>query len=194
VNGQDKSIVAPWTSAHAAIRQCGIARYVAQVIVHAVSRPLIFLDVDGVLIPFVARPGRRLRAADSPQQGNPLLERLDPDDGCRLSALPCDLIWATTWMAEANETIAPRLGLAALPIVEFPDTDDQPPPGLHWKTQFLTHWADGRPFIWLDDETTNADQRWIDTHHPGRALVHRVDSAIGLTAQDFALIRQWLTT
>ncbi|MEU9895121.1 hypothetical protein ACIBCS_03055 [Streptomyces phaeochromogenes] len=32
-----------------------------------------------------------------------------------LMALPCELVWATTWMAEANETVAPRLGLPELP-------------------------------------------------------------------------------
>lgn len=52
----------------------------------------------------------------------------------------------------------------------------------------------GRAFIWLDDETTCADQCWVDSHHPGRALVHRVDAAVGLTAQDFTVIRQWLAT
>jgi len=161
---------------------------------HGVSRPLIFLDVDGVLIPFAARPVQpgSLVANRATGTGNPLLDRLDPQDGHRLSALGGDLVWATTWMAEANETIAPRLGLPSLPVVEFPDADDPPPPGLHWKTEFLTRWADGRAFIWLDDETTGADRRWVDTHHPGRALVHRVDPVVGLTARDFALIRQWL--
>jgi hypothetical protein len=41
---------------------------------------------------------------------NPLLAGLDPEHGRRLAALPCDLVWATTWMAETNEVLAPRLG------------------------------------------------------------------------------------
>jgi hypothetical protein len=114
-----------------------------------------------VLIPFAARPEQPggLAASHGAGVGNPLLDRLNPQDGRRLSALGGDLIWATTWMEEANETIAPRLGLPPLPVVEFPDADDPPPPGLHWKTESLTRWAGGRAFIWLDDEATSADRR-----------------------------------
>jgi hypothetical protein len=158
--------------------------------------PLLFLDVDGPLIPFRAR----VIAVSDPfgpaddASGNPLLDRLDPADGRRLSGLPCQLVWATTWMADANEVIAPRLGLPELPVVEFPEDDDEPEHGLHWKTRFLVRWADGRPFVWLDDEITAADRRWIRTHYRGRALVHRVDPLVGLTGADFALIRRWLAT
>lgn len=77
--------------------------------------------------------------ADQPgAYSNPLLDRLDPDDGRRLLALSCDLAWATTWMADANEVISPRLGLPELPVVDWPDSDDEPPHGLHWKTGFTT--------------------------------------------------------
>jgi hypothetical protein len=66
-----------------------------------------------------------------------LLDRLDPADGRRLLALGCQLAWATTWMADANDLVAPRLGLPDLPVVAFPD-NGEPERGLHWKTAFLT--------------------------------------------------------
>jgi hypothetical protein len=91
-----------------------------------------FLDVDGPLIPFKARMGHpeprleRGRAQPVDDGGNPLLDRLDPDDGRRLLALGCRLVWATTWGMEANEVISPRLRLPKLPVVEWPDDDDSP--------------------------------------------------------------------
>lgn len=93
-------------------------------------------------------------------------------------------------MEDANEFVAPRLGLPELPVVEFPD--GEPARGLHWKTAFLTQWAAGRTFVWLDDELTDTDRSWVQAHHPGKALLHRVDPFTGLTEADFVLVRQWL--
>ena len=49
--------------------------------------------------------------------------RLEPGDGRGLRELDCQLVWATTWMEEANEVISPRLGLPRLPVVEWPDVE-----------------------------------------------------------------------
>ena len=163
------------------------------------GRSPLFLDVDGPLIPFRARPvGRRIATSDgiasAEASGSPLMDRLDPTDGRKLLELGCELVWATSWMADANEVVAPRLGLPQLPVVDFPDDDTMPEHGLHWKTKFLTEWAGGRPFVWLDDEITDADRRWVHGHHQEIALLHRVDPFAGLTDADFTLIRQWLGT
>src|SRR4051812_11032539 len=93
----------------------------------AAERPILFLDVDGPLIPF----GEGAREPLT-HEGNPLLGRLDPTVGPRLLALPCDPVWATTWRHEANDTIAPLLGLPRLPVVDWPKGDAPAPRGLHW--------------------------------------------------------------
>ncbi|GIF05124.1 hypothetical protein Asi03nite_26620 [Actinoplanes siamensis] len=149
---------------------------------------MIFLDVDGTLIPLRART---IPATPTPPtHANPLLARIDPADGPRLRSLDGELTWASTWMEEANAIISPRLGLPHLPVVDWPDED--PVPGLHWKTAFLTEYAQGRPFVWLDDEVTDTDQRWVAAHHSGRALLRRVYPFTGLTDADFAAVRAWL--
>lgn len=107
------------------------------------DRPLLFLDVDGTLLPFGA-------AGPMGDDANPLLAGLDAEHGRRLAALPCDLAWATIWGGEANEVLAPRLGLPRLglpqlPVIDWPDEDDHGG-RLHWKTRRLVEWAAGRRF------------------------------------------------
>ncbi|MEV4415843.1 HAD domain-containing protein [Catellatospora sp. NPDC049609] len=160
------------------------------------ERALLFLDVDGPLIPFGAPPARRADGSPLVHEtaagsANPLLDRLNPEHGPRLRRLPCDLVWATTWMADANEVIAPRLGLPELPVVTWPD-EAEDDTRLHWKTRGLVDWAAGRPFVWVDDEITEADRVWVDAHHGGPALLLRVDPRIGLSAADFAVVEDWL--
>lgn len=161
------------------------------------ERTLLFLDVDGPLIPFGSSYGHPQAApADAPtsaDQGNPLLNRLDPEVGARLMALNCRLVWATTWMEEANEVVAPLIGLPNLPVVQWPDTGtEEDPRGLHWKTRPVVEWADGRPFIWVDDENSAMDRLWVAAGHPGPSLLHHVDPAKGLEESDFCALAAWL--
>ncbi|MFD7029325.1 hypothetical protein ACFWAR_14950 [Streptomyces sp. NPDC059917] len=175
---------------------------------------LLFLDVDGPLIPFGGPshaypthptwPG----ASGGEATAHPLLHRFDPRHGPRLSALPCTLVWATTWMADANTHLAPLLGLPPLEVMHWPEPSAPDAPteayapteqderderfGLHWKTRGLLSRAAGGPFIWVDDEITDADRIWVSAHHPGPALLHRVDPRRGLTDADYAALTAWL--
>lgn len=158
-----------------------------------VDRPLLFLDVDGPLIPF---GGNRQREAEDPAP-DAHLARLKRSVGLRLATLPCDLVWATAWEDQANVEVAPRIGLPQLPVVNWPASSDEREHvdewfGLHWKTQTLVDWAAGRAFAWVDDEISGADQDWVSENHPGQALLHRVKSSRGLTDKDFATLDKWL--
>ncbi|MFJ9352320.1 hypothetical protein [Streptomyces sp. NPDC101237] len=160
------------------------------------SRPLLFLDVDGPLNPFAAQPERRpegyttIRAAVRP--GSPLRVWLNPSHGPALLALGYDLCWATTWTAEANRWIAPVVGLPELPYVDFGSALlTERPDGVHWKTAAIVAYAAGRSFAWVDDEQGPADNRYVEAHHPGPALLHHVNPRIGLRQGDFTALAEF---
>ncbi|MBY8864067.1 hypothetical protein K7711_46945 [Nocardia sp. CA2R105] len=160
-------------------------------------RPLLFLDVDGPLVPFGAMPADHQPSTvdERPRCTNPLTTRVDRELGPLLLDLSCELVWATTWVHEANQVVGPLLGLPALAVVEWPDrTDHQIDEwfGLHWKTRTLVEWAACRPFIWVDDEISDNDREWVSDHHGDGALLHRVDPRIGLLHSDFAHFVEWL--
>ena len=155
--------------------------------------------VDGPLIPFGAGPYPTYQGCrgSSDVGPHPLLARVNPAHGRRLAALPCVLVWATTWLEDANECVAPWLGLPDLPAVTWPepseDDERDARAGLHWKTRALLDWSAGRPFAWVDDEITDRDREWVAARHGDRAHLHRVDPRHGLTETDFAALSAWLT-
>ncbi|GAA2305218.1 HAD domain-containing protein [Glycomyces scopariae] len=155
-------------------------------------QPLLFLDVDGTVIPF-----SQLNGARSTARAEPYLAGIRSGLGRRMAALPCQLVWATTWEGEANTALAPLLGLPPLPVVHWPDPTPEDEHedrwfNLHWKTRTLVAWANGRPFAWVDDEFTQADIEWVAAHHQGRALLRSVDAAHGITDTDLEALDAWL--
>lgn len=171
-----------------------------------VTPPLLLLDVDGPLNPWMAKPSRRpegytthrMRPTgwEQPYQ-KPLRVWLNHGHGEQLLALPFSLVWATTWMHEANEWIGPHLGLPELPVVIWPEEKPaaspywKSPPAVHWKTRTIVEYAAGRPFAWVDDEITELDRDYVRQHHDGSALLHHVDPRLGLLPEDFTALDEW---
>ncbi len=147
------------------------------------QRPILFLDVDGVLIPYGAEaaPDSAMVLTAGPQADEAVLSRINPVLGPRLLSLGCELVWATGWENEANDVISPRVGLPRLPVVAWSSESIEPGPArLHGKTRDLVLWANGRPFVWVDDEIGHVDRDWVALDHAGHALLHRVPSPLGV--------------
>ncbi|MEV6810164.1 hypothetical protein [Streptomyces sp. NPDC051132] len=166
---------------------------------------VLYLDVDGPLNPWAAKPERRPAgyethrlkppslAAHYPGKPwayvKPLRVWLNPAHGPALTGLGLSIVWATTWMGEARDFIAPAIGLPPLPFVDFGDRlEGKGPGGTHGKTEALVAHANGRDFAWVDDEITDTDREFVAARHPGRALLHWVDPRLGLRESDFAAL------
>lgn len=160
--------------------------------------PILFIDVDGPLNPYAASPSKRPAGYET-HRLNPTMEDgtkwangprdkllrvwLNPAHGAALLSTDFDLVWATTWEHEANELIGPRIGLPELPVVEFPvrDSDNQ----LYFKTMDVVYWANGRKFVWVDDEVSPYDQEYITRYGHEESIAMKIDPAKGLVESDF---------
>jgi hypothetical protein len=81
------------------------------------------------------------------------------------------------------------LGLPELPFVDFGEALlNERPDGVHWKPDPLVAYANGRPFAWVDDEQSDADQEYVAARHKAPALLHHVNPRIGLQDDDFTAL------
>ncbi|MFE4669248.1 hypothetical protein ACFRI7_29115 [Streptomyces sp. NPDC056716] len=167
------------------------------------TRPLLLIDVDGPLNPYAAKPFRRpegylthrMRPTGWEQSWQkPLRVWLNPNHGPALRALPFELVWCTTWAAEANEWIAPQIGLESLPVIAWPPSaarDRTPEDPTFWKTRHVVAWARGRAFAWIDDDIDDVDRQFVADHHDAPALLHYVSPRLGLLNPDFETLASW---
>jgi hypothetical protein len=155
-------------------------------------RPALLLDVDGVLNPFDA-PERPAGYAEYRYQPGlmwgpkGLRVWLNPRHGPMLRAFAerhgLELVWATTWEQQANEWIAPRIGLPALPVIRFGG-------GAMVKRPRVQEWAGDLPLAWIDDMFTALDYAWA--HERGApTLLVPVAPHVGLRDSDLKPIAEW---
>ena len=106
------------------------------------DKPLLYLDVDGVLNPVCPRPEGDFTIYRI--QGSIVLISARHGAWLRELAEVYQLVWASTWEAYANLCIAPLLQLPELPFVPVGRR-----PGGDWLP--IVRHAAGRPFAWVDD-------------------------------------------
>ncbi|WP_424532153.1 HAD domain-containing protein [Sphaerisporangium viridialbum] len=159
------------------------------------KRPLVLLDVDGVLNP-ARRHSLWLRRHDCVLDGQTYRILLNRRHGRQLAELARDadaeLAWATTWEQHANDHISPRIGLPSLPVIKV-NSDPGSRAGEHFKTRHVAEYVAGRPFVWFDDSLGTPDWQYLKDH-PGvdEFLLVEVDPMTGLTDRHLARAREWL--
>lgn len=158
-------------------------------------RPLILVDVDGVLnVVTTAKERKRLcyhegwRTVRADAGGLRYRLTLNPAHGPMLRKLAADtgaeLAWGTTWEEYANLCVGPHVGLPKLPVC--------PVNGFPHKANGIVPWTQGHPFVWFDDEP---DAPEVTAKLAGEQphLVVQVDEGTGLTAGHVAEASAWLS-
>ncbi|MGH2978884.1 MAG: HAD domain-containing protein, partial [Solirubrobacterales bacterium] len=134
------------------------------------DKPLLFVDVDGVISLFGFREGYGLAPGDAPfSQGPPgglhsingVMHYISAECGARLLRLAerYELIWASGWEETANDYLPHLLGLPGdLPFLTF---DGRVAAGsAHWKVDTIAEYARARPLAWIDDNVDEACHDW----------------------------------
>lgn len=160
------------------------------------SRPIAFIDVDGVLNRLCSREQAVERGLiitqDAPSGFSLKFDLyLDPADAGRLQSLEPDfeLAWGTTWQDAANDKIGSVIGLPPLSLVAR-SAYNHPS-----KWAGVVEAAAGRPFVWFEDDpyyTTRYRERIPDPEQD--FLVINVDRVTGLTDEHIEVAKEWAAT
>jgi hypothetical protein len=111
------------------------------------TKPLLLLDVDGVLCPIGPGPGEPMRTLVIEDWPFIFCETLP----ARLSTLGerFTLVWATSWEHGANRLLAPALGLPDLPVISFAGPAARP--GRTWKLTAVQRFVGRQAMAWVED-------------------------------------------
>ncbi len=151
------------------------------------TRPLLLLDVDGVLNPF--------GAATCPRDFTE--HHLFPDEepvrvnrahGSWITELATsfDIAWATGWNHDANRFLAPLLNICALPVLTMPPAPFHPSA----KVPLIDAYAQQRPVAWIDDAHTAEARSWANQRTAPTLLI-TADPAVGLNRQSIDQLVTW---
>jgi hypothetical protein len=144
------------------------------------NRPLLLIDVDGVISLFGFEPS-------SPPPGRFLLvdgiaHFLSATAGEHLRSLEDDfeLAWCTGWEEKANEYLPALLGLPG-PLPHLTLDPATRPPSAHWKLTGIDGYVDpSRPLAWIDDAHDERCRAWAAARRAPTLLV-TTDPATGIT-------------
>jgi HAD domain in Swiss Army Knife RNA repair proteins len=152
-------------------------------------RPLLLIDVDGVISLFGADQTRHDQVVTALVDGIP--HRLSRGAAAALRELAptFECVWCTGWEERAGEHLPTLLDLPrGWSHIAFPD---RPEWAAHWKLAGIdAHAGPRRPLAWIDDAHDAACREWA-ARRPGPTLLVETDPAVGLTGEHAAQLRRW---
>ncbi|MGH2906249.1 MAG: hypothetical protein ACRDKI_05705 [Solirubrobacterales bacterium] len=163
-------------------------------------RPLLFIDVDGVISTYFAGNSGVPGVGGDPANGpagrfhmvDGIVHHIAEGMDRRIAALlpHFESLWATGWGERANEHLVYLLSLPGeLEVVEFavaPSTDGSG----HWKLDALIERAGDTPAAWIDDGHNEACIEWASSRKAPTLLIS-TDPFVGLTDEQVDELVGW---
>jgi hypothetical protein len=154
------------------------------------DRPLLLIDVDGVISLFGFEPSRPPAGRFALVDG--VAHFLSATAGESLLTLSAayELVWCSGWEEKANDYLPLALGLpAALPHLTF--GRPAAPTRAHWKLAAIEEYAGpARALAWIDDAHDDACCRWAAAR-AGPTLLVGTDPATGMTGRHVEALLAW---
>lgn len=162
--------------------------------VHGASRPLLMVDIDGVISLF-ARPDASW-ADRRPSEGSfhsieGIPHFLSSIAAAHLLALNAsfELVWASGWEEKAEEYLPHLLDLPrGLPFLRFERSVGKS--NAHWKLDAIEAHAAGRPLAWIDDALNDDCHEWAEWRGAPTLLV-QTEPEHGLTSREAQQLKLW---
>jgi len=156
-------------------------------------RPLLLVDIDGVISLFGFPPDERPPGSFVSVDGIPHYLSAAASEHLRRLAPAFDLAWCSGWEERANEYLphALQLHTSSLPHLTFAAA-----PGAssrHWKLDAIDAYAGSdRALAWIDDDHAGCRQ-WADAR-PGPTLLVTAQPPTGITEAHVRLLLEWGAT
>jgi len=151
------------------------------------GKPLLFVDIDGVLSVFGFASDSRPFGTWLNVDGIVHFISATASEHLHRLATTYELVWCSGWEEKANEHLVSALGLpAALTFLTFSRYDG----GTHWKLGAIEAHAGDRPLAWIDDAHDDACRAWAAAR-PAPTLLVATDPPVGLTAADVDALERW---
>jgi hypothetical protein len=152
------------------------------------QKPLLFVDIDGVLSLFGFQSDRRPQGMWVNVEGIVHLISASASEHLQRLADPFDLVWCSGWEEKANEHLLGALVLpVALPFLTF---SAQEGASRHWKLAAIEAHAGDRPLAWIDDAHDDSCRAWA-AERAAPTLLVSTDPADGLTIAHVEALERW---
>lgn len=160
-------------------------------------RPLLLMDVDGVLNPYPDCPDGFKEYDFFPEDDEPVRLAAIHRDWLHELAEGFTMVWATGWGEDANRLLCPHFGLPELPVIAFPPVPFDPAAKVQSSAAFTAakvpasaDLAADHAVAWVDDIVTSEARAWAQARSYPTLLVE-VDHRIGLTRDAVDSLLAW---